>query len=300
MTLKEEFIILGYTKDDYDAIRNSYPISSIKDETLIEKVRDNYSFLLKLGYKREEIIKITKSLPEIYGYSTRTIEQKMKDMISLGYTKEEVIRMTKNSPSIYSYSIETIKKKIDDIISLGYTRKEVIKMTKGLSQIYGYSIEGIKQKIDDMISLGYTKEEVIKMTKSFTPIYGLSIESMKQKIDDMISLGYTRKEVIDMTKDLPAIYGYSKKNMKQKKDFYDSIGLHELVSVDPKQLIQSVNLSYARYCFYKDKGIDIDMNNYRKLFVREDQFEKSNGITKQELIEKYDYDKYEEHRKMNL
>ena len=103
-----------------------------------------------------------------------------------------------------------------------------------------------------------------------------------------------------MTKDLPAIYGYSKKNMKQKKDFYDSIGLHELVSVDPKQLIQSVNLSYARYCFYKDKGIDIDMNNYRKLFVREDQFEKSNGITKQELIEKYDYDKYEEQRKMNL
>ena len=265
MTLKEEFIILGYTKDDYDSIRNSYPISSIKDETLIEKVRDNYSFLLKLGYKREEIIKITKSLPEIYGYSTRTIEQKMKDMISLGYTKEEVIRMTKNSPSIYSYSIETIKKKIDDIISLGYTRKEVIKMTKGLSQIYGYSIEGIKQKIDDMISLGYT-----------------------------------RKEVINMTKDLPAIYGYSKKNMKQKKDFYDSIGLHELVSVDPKQLIQSVNLSYARYCFYKDKGIDIDMNNYRKLFVREDQFEKSNGITKQELIEKYDYDKYEEQRKMNL
>mgnify|MGYP000236532576 CR=1 FL=1 len=265
MTLKEEFIILGYTKDDYDAIRNSYPISSIKDETLIEKVRDNYSFLLKLGYKREEIIKITKSLPEIYGYSTRTIEQKMKDMISLGYTKEEVIKMTKNFPSIY-----------------------------------GYSVESLRKKIDDMIALGYTKEEVIKMTKSFTPIYGLSIESMKQKIDDMISLGYTRKEVINMTKDLPAIYGYSKKNMKQKKDFYDSIGLHELVSVDPKQLIQSVNLSYARYCFYKSQGIDIDMNNYRKLFVRENQFQKSNGITKQELIEKYDYDKYEEQRKMKL
>ena len=156
------------------------------------------------------------------------------------------------------------------------------------------------QNIDDIISLGYTKEEVIKMTKILPAIYGLSIESMKQKIDDMISLGYTRKEVINMTKDLPAIYGYSKKNMKQKKDFYDSIGLHELVSVDPKQLIQSVNLSYARYSFYKDRGIDIDMNNYRKLFVREDQFEKSNGITKQELIEKYDYDKYEEQRKMNL
>ena len=230
MTLKEEFIKLGYTEEDYEIIRNNYAVNQIKDETLIKKLKDNFAFLLKMGY-----------------------------------TKEEVIKMTKNFPSIY-----------------------------------GYSVESLRKKIDDMIALGYTKEEVIKMTKSFTPIYGLSIESMKQKIDDMISLGYTRKEVINMTKDLPAIYGYSKKNMKQKKDFYDSIGLHELVSVDPKQLIQSVNLSYARYCFYKDKGIDIDMNNYRKLFVREDQFEKSNGITKQELIEKYDYDKYEEQRKMNL
>ena len=191
MTLKEEFIILGYTKDDYDAIRNSYPISSIKDETLIEKVRDNYSFLLKLGYKREEIIKITKSLPEIYGYSTRTIEQKMKDMISLGYTKEEVVKMTKT---------------------------------------------------------------------------------------------------------LPAIYGYSIENMKQKIDFYDSIDMHELAVINPKQLMQSVNLSYARYSFYKDRGIDIDMNNYGKLFVGQKNFEKTYGITKKELLEKYDYNKYKEEK----
>ena len=230
MTLKEEFIKLGYTEEDYEIIRNNYAVNQIKDETLIKKLKDNFAFLLKMGY-----------------------------------TKEEVIKMTKSSP-----------------------------------QIYSYSIENMKQKIEDIISLGYTKEEVIKMTKILPAIYGLSIESMKQKIDDMISLGYTRKEVINMTKDLPAIYGYSKKNMKQKKDFYDSIGLHELVSVDPKQLIQSVNLSYARYCFYKSQGIDIDMNNYRKLFVRENQFQKSNGITKQELIEKYDYDKYEEQRKMKL
>lgn len=160
MTLKEEFIKLGYTEEDYEIIRNNYAVNQIKDETLIKKLKDNFAFLLKMGY-----------------------------------TKEEVIKMTKSSPQIY---------------------------------------------------------------------------------------------------------GYSKKNMKQKKDFYDSIGLHELVSVDPKQLIQSVNLSYARYCFYKSQGIDIDMNNYRKLFVRENQFQKSNGITKQELIEKYDYDKYEEQRKMKL
>ena len=169
--------------------------------------------------------------------------------------------MTKNSPSIYSYSIETIKQKIEDMITLGYTKEEVVKMTKGIPIIYSLSIENMRQKIEDIISLGYTKEEVIKMTKSLPSIYSLSIESIKQKID-----------------------------------FYDSIDMHELAVINPKQLMQSVNLSYARYSFYKDRGIDIDMNNYGKLFVGQKKFEKTYGITKKELLEKYDYNKYKEEK----
>ena len=226
MTLKEEFIKLGYTEEDYEIIRNNYAVNQIKDETLIKKLKDNFAFLLKMGY-----------------------------------TKEEVIKMTKSSPQIYSYSIENMKQKIEDIISLGYTKEEVIKMTKILPSIYGYSIENMRQKIEDIISLGYTKEEVIKMTKILPSIYGLSIENMKQKID-----------------------------------FYDSIDMHELAVINPKQLMQSVNLSYARYSFYKDRGIDIDMNNYGKLFVGQKNFEKTYGITKKELLEKYDYNKYKEEK----
>ncbi len=226
MTLKEEFIKLGYTEEDYEIIRNNYAVNQIKDETLIKKLKDNFAFLLKMGY-----------------------------------TKEEVIKMTKSSPQIYSYSIENMKQKIEDIISLGYTKEEVVKMTKTLPAIYGYSIENMRQKIEDIISLGYTKEEVIKMTKILPSIYGLSIENMKQKID-----------------------------------FYDSIDMHELAVINPKQLMQSVNLSYARYSFYKDRGIDIDMNNYGKLFVGQKNFEKTYGITKKELLEKYDYNKYKEEK----
>ena len=226
MTLKEEFIKLGYTEEDYEIIRNNYAVNQIKDETLIKKLKDNFAFLLKMGYTKEEVIKMTKTLPAIYGYSIENMKQKIEDMITLGYTKEEIIKMTKSLPAIYSYSIENMK-----------------------------------QKIEDIISLGYTKEEVIKMTKILPSIYGLSIENMKQKID-----------------------------------FYDSIDMHELAVINPKQLMQSVNLSYARYSFYKDRGIDIDMNNYGKLFVGQKRFEKAYGITKKELLEKYDYNKYKEEK----
>ena len=118
MTLKEEFIKLGYTEEDYEIIRNNYAVNQIKDETLIKKLKDNFAFLLKIGYTKEEVIKMTKSSPKIYGLSIESIKQKIDDISTLGYTKEEVIKMTKSSPSIYGLSIESIKQKIEDMITL--------------------------------------------------------------------------------------------------------------------------------------------------------------------------------------
>ena len=220
--LKKIFKEIGYTEEEMNEIINEYGIRDLKPETLLENVKRNYSFFLSIGYSKEDVIKMTKSLP----------------------------------------------------------------------QIYSYSIDNMKQKIEDMEKLGYSKEDVIKMTKIFPAIYSLSIDNMKQKIEDMEKLGYSKEDVIKMTKTLPAIYSYSKENIKQKIEFYDSIGLHSLAIIDAKQLMQSTSLSYARYMYYKDIGIDIDETNYKKLFINKKIFEKQYGITKEELLAKYNYQEY--------
>ena len=292
--LKEKFLEFGYTEEEYYAIRNSYALSNYLDDTLLKKYCDAILFFLKLGYIKEEVIKMTKNSPFIYGLSIENIKQKIDGMVSLGYTKEEVIKMTKTLPAICCYNIENIKQKIDDMGFLGYTKDEVIKMTKFSTTIYSLNIETIKQKIDNLISLGYTKEEVIKMTKVFPIIQSLSIETIKQKMDNLVSLGYFKDEVIKMTKVFPTIYSLSIETMKQKIEFYDSIDMHELAVVDSKQLMQSVALSYARYMFYLSIGVEIDMINYKMLFINNKQFEKTYGVTKQEILEKYNYDSYME------
>ena len=151
-----------------------------------------------------------------------------------------------------------------------------------------------------LCNFGYTKEE----SKEILNTYPLNIckpETLKRKIEEinmyMEKLGYSRAEVIKMTKSLPAIYGLSIDNIKQKIDFYDSIGLHELAINDTKQLMQSVSLSYARYMFYKEKSIEITDRSYKKLFIGKKQFEKAYGITKEELLEKYDYQAYIQQKK---
>ena len=221
-------------------------------------------------------------------------------LCNFGYTKEESKEILNTYP-LNACKPETLKKKIEEINmymeKLGYSKEEVIKMTKSLPAIYGYSIDNIKQKIEDMEKLGYSRAEVIKMTKSLPAIYGLSIDNIKQKIEDMEKLGYSKEEVIKMTKSLPTIYGLSIDNIKQKIDFYDSIGLHELAINDTKKLMQSVSLSYARYMFYKEKNIEITDKSYNKLFINQKQFQKAYGITKEELLEKYDYQAYIQQKK---
>ena len=111
-----------------------------------------------------------------------------------------------------------------------------------------------------------------------------------------MSLGYTKEEVIKTTRIFPAIYSYSIENIKQKTEFYDSIDMHELAIIDPKQLMQSTALSYARYMFYKERGIDININNYKILFISKKDFEKKHKIINQELLKMYDYNKYLEEK----
>ena len=151
-----------------------------------------------------------------------------------------------------------------------------------------------------LCNFGYTKEESKEILNTY-PLNTCKPETLKRKIEEinmyMERLGYSRAEVIKMTKSLPTIYGLSIDNIKQKIDFYDSIGLHELAINDTKQLMQSVSLSYARYMFYKEKSIEITDRSYKKLFIGKKQFQKAYGITKEELLEKYDYQAYIQQKK---
>ena len=178
--------------------------------------------------------------------------------------------------------------------SLGYTEYDISEITNTypISDMKeGTLINNIKRNYTFLVKLGYSQEEVITMTKYFPTIYSYSIENIQQKIKDIKQLGYSQEEVIKMTKSLPAIYGHSIENIQQKIEFYDYINLHSLAIVSTKSLMQSTALSYAKYMFFLEKGIKIDETNYSKLFLSKKRFQKQYGITKEKLLEKYNYEK---------
>ena len=217
--------------------------------------------------------------------------------MSLGYSKEDVLKMTKLLPSLYGLTMESIIKKIEDLMSLGYSKEDILKMTRLLPALYGYSIENIKKKIEDLMSLGYSKEDTLKMTRLLPSLYSISIENIKQKIENLTSLGYSKEDILKMTKKFPSLYGLSMENIKKKIIFYKQNALDFIIVDDTKNLMQSIDLTYAKFMFFKEKNIEISKDNYKKLFYSTKKFEKQYGIDKSTLLEKYNYQEYINNKK---
>ena len=136
------------------------------------------------------------------------------------------------------------------------------------------------------------KEEIISISIRFPALYSYSITGIKQKIKELTKLGYTKEEVIKMTIQFPGIYSASKEKLIEKIKYFQERYLNIIVLNDTKQLMQSLELTHARYEFFKEENIQIDQKNYKKLFYNNNTFEKQYKITKQELLEKYNYKTY--------
>lgn len=221
-------------------------------------------------------------------------------MLSLGYTNKDIDKIV-NTNEIVRYSELGLYNKVREIfnylLSIGYNEKQIIKMTIIHPELISLGIQNIDNKIKKFISLGYSYEDVIKMTVQFPMLYGLSINNIDKKIEDMISLGYSLQNVRDMTKKLPTLYGMKLETIKEKKEFYDRIGIGEYIVKDPRKLMQSIDLSYARYMFYRGMGIKITRVNCYLLFDAQDDFIRKFGKNNKQLLDLYSYDEYLKKRK---
>lgn len=291
MKSKEEIIkyllIYGYKESEIILILTNYKVAILKQATLLEIIKTTNIFLEEKGYTKQEIIKIATKFPQLYSYGKNNLEKKYNNLLDLGYTPKEIIKLTKDSANLYSYSTQNINTKIKDLIDLGYTKKDIIKITKSIPQIYGYNIKKIKEKIITLELIGYTKQEIIKMTKFHPQIYSYKKENILKRINEIISLNFTKEEVLNMTLKLPNLFGLKIETLEEKIKYLRKINLEKVIINDPKHLIQSVDLTYVRYEFLKDKNIEITMDNYRLLFLDEKEFIKRYDITKQELVNIY-------------
>lgn len=150
----------------------------------------------------------------------------------------------------------------------------------------------MNQVIEYLIEFGYSQLEAKQLVESYA-ICNFKEDTLLNKCKEtnqyLIDLGYTKEEIIKMTKLQPTLYGLSIENIKIKIDYLREIGLEFIIIQDTKQLMQSVDLTYARYEYLKEIGYSISEDNYAKLFYNNKQFMNQFAIDKNELLKRYPY-----------
>lgn len=160
-------------------------------------------------------------------------------------------------------------------------------MFKKTPQIFSFSKQNLQDKINAIISVGLFREQVIKITSISSSVLTYDINSVQKKIHIFKKYGYTDEQIVNILTNHSSILGSSEENINNKLDFYLSIGLFKVVYLDPKQLIQSVDLTYARYKFYDELDLAVSFDNYKLLFLSRQHFNQKYNITSEKLIEMY-------------
>ena len=193
----EALLIFGYDKISAHNIVKQYALCNLKDEILANNIKKVFLLLISLGYTKEEVIKMTKVLPSLYGYSEQKIINKIDFLISLGYTKEEVIKMTKALPSLYGLSEENIREKIEYLkkIGLGFVIMDDTKKLMQSVKLTYARYEFFKNERNELI----TEDNYNKLfygEKQFKKQYGIDKKTILERYpyeDPIKELNKTKK-----------------------------------------------------------------------------------------------------------
>lgn len=320
--LNRELSQLGYSDEDIYKIIGF--CSEYKFETLLKHIRVTFNFFLDFGFSKREVVNLTVNYPLIFKQDIMTLAKRLKrlqkdyciveikkmlkdekaltcirpqvldarqELIEkLGFTHEEMLKITKSFACVFRYSDEVIINKFYELLKIGYTNEQLIKMIVKSPNILGFDIDYIKSKFKNYVDLGFKYAKVIKMTIMAPQLLTLSFENnILIKFNNLISLGFTKEQVIAMTFNYPTLLACSIDSVNEKILFYRSIGLANVPLLNSKDLMQSVDLSYARYQYLMSIGITVTNNNYNVLFYGTKEFMRKYDISNEELLGQYPY-----------
>ena len=253
---------LGYTDEEITKLRNSHSLKELKEKTLIDNIYNNFTLFIKFGFLLNEIHIVTNKNPHILGYD-----------------------------------VETLKDKIGYFLNNGLTLLQVKKIILKFPGILCLGKDNIEQKTIEFNFIGYTKRQILNMLSLAPKVFSLGIENIITTIDILSQNGYSLDEIINITSLYPSILCQSNELLKKKLYLYDFLGMKNYLSKYPKNYMQGIELSYARYMFLLERNEIINEADFAKVFCSSEIFEKYFKVSKEELLKMYPLDNLDQIQK---
>lgn len=125
----DEFMLnFGYTDDEIELIKNSYPLNTYTESSLLYNIKNLVNYFHRNTFDNEAIIKLTTTFPQIISMSQENIKIRVNELSSNGFNKIDIFNMIKQYPYIINMSNQRINNKYQTFIDLGFSIEDINKI----------------------------------------------------------------------------------------------------------------------------------------------------------------------------
>ena len=283
------FINKGYTLNEIRTMVKFYPRCLIVSDGKRKIIEDIF---LDLGMTWEEFKKMTIKNSNIYSCSKERVDEYINFFKGIGFNNKEIVKVFKYVMFIFRSSVNNFKKLCNDMKMLGFNDKDIYMIAKSCPSFWTHNISKINNFINTFNGLGFDFDEIKTILRKSPSLIGYGDSTIIYKFNELIGLGFSKEELKNIILEYPTIINIDIERTREIIEFFKGIGLYDSLLEKPKYFfMQGIESSYARYCFYIDKGKEISKNSYIKLFCGWKRFERLYGIGIEELIKTSPYSK---------
>lgn len=207
--LEEYMINMGYSTQEIELIKNSYPINSTSDSTLLYNMKNLVNYLHRNTINNDGIIRITTTIPGIITRSIEDIKASVDELTKLSFTKIQIFSMFKTYPYIIDVSIGKISNLMSLLIDYGFSYDNTINIIVNFPSLINIDVGNIKLKFKFFLDFGYDVEEFIKLCIKMPSLLSLNKTKFSKKYDELTSLGLSKNDFIHISSLFPEIFNIS-------------------------------------------------------------------------------------------
>lgn len=261
-----------------------------------EFLNNRVKYFKDLELSENKIKKIFLDCPTLLTISTLNLDISISNLEDKIEDRQMLIKLISSTSSILSHSNKNINEKFDWFYKKGYDKKQTATIVSKAERILTMSFKEETLNQDSNIekkykylseTLKYTKEEIISITYRFPEYYTLSTNTIKMRIKNLLKLGFNENIIKIIVYNYPKILSFKIDTLNKKYNYYLQLDMLEIFVKNPSYLMQGIDLTNARYQYLINKGLEVNKNNYGKLFLTDKKFKKTYGIGKEELLKKY-------------
>lgn len=243
-----------------------------------EELEDNLTNYLQY-FDKKRIIKLAKENSRILFCGEEYYEPLILFFQNIDVTKEEFYTLINRGAVGLVYHPEQCLEIINWFVKMKFSNKQIKKIINDVPRHLNRKFESqednsFQKHYDFFINYGFNDEETKIVFTGASSLFSTTIELIEKKIKILEDMNYSKEEIIYIISLYSGLLTTSEESIKNKLDMVASLNIKPVILLNPRYLIQGVELTYARYSYLTQiHNIEfITATDMRVLFIGNNNF----------------------------